>query len=272
MQKQFLLLLLLSLFIGSTTTAQSEHQQINIGETFVNDVEHFFNLGIGIAKSPFSFSSDDWCKTGATIGGTALLFTVDKSVRTFSQSNQSNINNKIFNLDAYYGSAYTAIFTSAIYGYGLFAKNKSIRKLGLNASEAFIYSVAITGILKTIIGRRRPYAGENHLFFKPLQITNDKYHSLPSGHTTAVFAVSTVMANYLDNTIWKVFWYGTAGLVGASRVYHNKHWISDVFLGAAIGYFVGSFTVNFDKEGSKYFGMNITPYFTFNKIGISLKF
>jgi membrane-associated phospholipid phosphatase len=200
------------------------------------------------------------------------LFTVDKNIQKFSQSNQSEINNKVFNLDAYYGNAYTAIFTSAIYGYGLFAKDKNIRKLGLNASEAFIYSIAITGIFKAIIGRRRPYAGENHLFFKPLQITDDTYHSLPSGHTTAVFAVSTVMANFSDNTIWKVFWYGTAGLVGASRIYHNKHWASDVFLGAAIGYFVGSFTVNFDKEESKYFGISVSPYFTFNEIGVSLKF
>jgi membrane-associated phospholipid phosphatase len=87
-----------------------------------------------------------------------------------------------------------------------------------------------------------------------------------------VFAVSTVMANYLDNTLWKVFWYGSAGLVGAARIYNNKHWVSDVFLGAAIGYFVGRFTVNFDKKDSKYFGMNVTPYFTFNEIGINLRF
>ena len=33
--------------------------------------------------------------------------------------------------------------------------------------------------------------------------------------------------------------YGLAGLVAVSRVQLNKHWVSDVFIGSAIGYFVG---------------------------------
>ena len=33
--------------------------------------------------------------------------------------------------------------------------------------------------------------------------------------------------------------YGGATMVGLSRMYHNKHWASDVALGAAIGTFSG---------------------------------
>jgi membrane-associated phospholipid phosphatase len=33
--------------------------------------------------------------------------------------------------------------------------------------------------------------------------------------------------------------YGGASLVGLSRMYHDKHWASDVALGAAIGTFSG---------------------------------
>jgi membrane-associated phospholipid phosphatase len=33
--------------------------------------------------------------------------------------------------------------------------------------------------------------------------------------------------------------YGGATMVGLSRMYHNKHWASDVVLGAAIGTFSG---------------------------------
>jgi membrane-associated phospholipid phosphatase len=33
--------------------------------------------------------------------------------------------------------------------------------------------------------------------------------------------------------------YGGATLVGLSRMYHNKHWASDVALGAAVGTFSG---------------------------------
>ena len=35
-----------------------------------------------------------------------------------------------------------------------------------------------------------------------------------------------------------------AFLTGISRIYHDKHWSSDVFLGAAIGYFTARFVNN----------------------------
>jgi hypothetical protein len=33
--------------------------------------------------------------------------------------------------------------------------------------------------------------------------------------------------------------YGMASLVAMSRIHKNKHWVSDVFIGSAIGFFVG---------------------------------
>ena len=39
--------------------------------------------------------------------------------------------------------------------------------------------------------------------------------------------------------------YGGATLVGLSRMYHNKHWASDVVLGAAIGTFSGRKVVQY---------------------------
>jgi len=272
MKEYFLLAVLLLMTNANTTIAQKGNSNNSIGQTLLGDVEHFFDVGIGLAKSPFEFSANDWHTVGIVAGGTAALFLVDKNIRTFALSSQSEINDKIFYLDSFYGSPYTGLFTASIYGFGLFAKNKGIRKVGLQATEALIYSTIITGILKISFGRRRPNAGESHLFFKPFQFTNNTYQSLPSGHTTAAFTVSTVMANHIDNFYWKVFWYGSAGMVGLARIYHNQHWASDVFLGAAIGYFVGNFVVNFDKENTEYFGIKVNPYFTLNAIGVTLRF
>jgi len=39
--------------------------------------------------------------------------------------------------------------------------------------------------------------------------------------------------------------YGGATMVGLSRMYHNKHWASDVALGAAIGTFSGQKTIQY---------------------------
>lgn len=262
-----------SFYSFNTIPAQTNQENNNIWHKAADDAADFFDVGFGLAESPFNFSVNDWLTTGAIAGGTALLFMADKSARKFAMSNQTDLNNKIFNFDNYYGNIYTAVFTVGLYGYGLFTNNNGIRKLGLQAAEAFIYSGLITGALKILIGRRRPYAGDSHLFFKPLQLTNNDFQSLPSGHTTIAFAVSTVMAHYFDNIFWKSFWYGAAGMVAFSRVYHNQHWVSDVFLGSAVGFFVGNFIVHRDEKGKDSddvgFRYKIYPSVLVNGIGLS---
>ncbi len=236
---------------------------------FMQDAKHFAEVGFGLLASPFMFNGQDWARVGLTVSGTGLLFTTDKSVKDFALRNQNKLNDHIFKVDSYHGNYYSLFLACGIYGYGALAGNNKIRKTGLHAAEAFIYSGAITSVFKYIIGRRRPYAGGGHLFLRSFQFSSNDYHSLPSGHTTVSFAVSTVLAKSVNNIYWKVFWYGSAGLVGASRIYHNKHWLADVFLGAVIGYTVGDYVTGFDgNEQPRLFGKHIQPYLGYNTVGL----
>jgi membrane-associated phospholipid phosphatase len=238
-----------------------------------DDASHFLNIGYDLAISPLSFNNDDWMKTGIVSLGTVALFSVDKNMKSIASKNQNNFNDKLFNFDSFHGNLYTAIFSASLYGYGLAGNNNDVRRLGLNALEAFAYSGLLTGILKISFGRRRPYAGDNQFYFKPLSFTNNDFQALPSGHSTVSFAVSTVMAKYIDNIYWKVFWYGAGGMVAVSRIYHNKHWLSEVFLGGSIGYFVGSYIVNKNSDEHKdLLGSRIQPYFSINRVGLVFVF
>jgi len=266
-------LLVIYCFTATILFAQPQNKNNNIVQIFSEDLNHFFGVGIGLVKSPSNFTTSDLYTTGIVVFGTTSLFAVDKNVREFSTSYNTNFQDNLFKIDDYYGSFYTTLLPVSLYGFGLFTENTKIRQLGLKTAEAFIYSGIITGIFKIIIGRRRPYAGDSNMFFKPFQFTNNDYQSLPSGHTTVAFAVSTVMANYLDNFYWKVFWYGSASMVAYSRMYHNKHWVSDVALGAAIGFFVGKSVANFDNSHkNESLGIRINPFFTFNRIGFAVTF
>jgi hypothetical protein len=44
--------------------------------------------------------------------------------------------------------------------------------------------------------------------------------------------------------------YGLAGFTGYQRIYDDKHWFSDVFVGATIGYFIGNNIVNSEENRS----------------------
>ena len=41
--------------------------------------------------------------------------------------------------------------------------------------------------------------------------------------------------------------YGGAALIGVSRMYDNRHWASDVIMGAAIGTFAGTKVVRYHR-------------------------
>jgi membrane-associated phospholipid phosphatase len=67
--------------------------------------------------------------------------------------------------------------------------------------------------------------------------------------------VSTETSEWWPRTRW-IFGpvlYGGATLVGLSRIYDDKHWASDVIMGAAVGTFAGLKTVRFNHthEGNR---------------------
>lgn len=65
------------------------------------------------------------------------------------------------------------------------------------------------------------------------------YQSMPSGHTTQAFQLAAMLdMEYHEDSPWiGVGGYAVASATGALRMFNNKHWISDVMVGAGIGIF-----------------------------------
>jgi hypothetical protein len=70
-----------------------------------------------------------------------------------------------------------------------------------------------------------------------LRPDGSSYNSFPSGHTTQAFAAATFLnEEYQDRYKWMPYAsYGLASSVGLLRVANNKHFISDVLVGAGLG-------------------------------------
>jgi len=241
---------------------------------FRADIMHAGSTGMALIQAPLKFEQEEWRQLAGTVAITGLLFIADKQVKQASVNQQSSFNDKLFGIDRFHGSQYSLFTSLGIYGYGLAVRNDNVRQLGLRAAEAFVYSGAITNLLKMAMGRRRPFAGENQLVFKSFNAgTDNTYLSLPSGHTTAAFSVSTVLAAYSDNLAWKTFCYGSAVLVGAARIYHDRHWLSDVFLGGMIGYHVGKFVSNQDhRTYGESSARRFRPIISAQGVGLSFSF
>ena len=71
--------------------------------------------------------------------------------------------------------------------------------------------------------------------------------SFPSGHAAVTFAAATVIERHLG---WKrsVLGYAIASYVAASRLHDNRHYLSDVLFGAAVGSIAGRTVTEHGRE------------------------
>ena len=142
------------------------------------------------------------------------------------------------------GSVVTGL---GIYGVGRIDGQRRVQALGLHSVESILLASSLATGIKLMAGRQRPFADiknpYNFQLWRGFQ--GDQYRSFPSGHTVAAFAFASTLTR--ETQFWwphaafyiGTVFYGGAGLVGASRIYSNMHWASDVMAGAAIGTIIG---------------------------------
>lgn len=128
-----------------------------------------------------------------------------------------------------------------VYTYGRVQHQDKASHLGMDLLRAQILTSGLTVGLKYSTRRERP-DGSNA-------------HSFPSGHASITFATATVIERHLG---WRysVLGYTIASYVAASRLHDNRHWLSDVVFGSAVGA-IGGRTVT--QHGRNVWSMTPVP-------------
>lgn len=151
------------------------------------------------------------------------------------------------------------IIGTTMYAIGRLSHDERLAEVGLHGTEALFVGELVGTTLKDLFGRARPYvdtSGPNPDDWQLLRGLRGgtNYQSFPSGHTVAAFAAAAAVST--ETSIW---WptatyvligpalYVGAAAVGVSRMYNNRHWASDVMLGAAIGTFAGTKVVRYHR-------------------------
>lgn len=98
-------------------------------------------------------------------------------------------------------------------------KTNKVSHLGFDLLRSIIVSQALTQGIKVVVRRDRP-TGECCAF--------------PSGHASATFATASVLERHLGyRGAWPT--YAIAAYVATSRLHDNRHFLSDVLVGSALG-------------------------------------
>lgn len=234
----FILWLFLTLTCGSYLFAQNKYDLSQFG----NETGTFFT-------QPLHWEGTDWLKLGLAGAGTFLAMQADQPVRTAIQNDQRYYNSVPIVGGRVWGEPYTSAGFITLFGaHSLITGDKGTRKIAYEIVQASIYASAITFVLKAAFGRSRPLTEEGRASYHPLTVARDEYHSLPSGHTTEGFVLSTVLSRNVHSGFLKGLAYVPAAFTFVSRAYQDEHWFSDCLLGATIGYVVGTWVVDQHEE------------------------
>lgn len=189
-----------------------------------------------------------WIPVLGVAGGTAALIYADPHVARYFRNHAKNVDkvNDVF--DPMITTSEVIALPASLMAAGYMRRDSYEVDTALSAALAYGDSAIVDLAMKAVTRRERPsdvaptgtFTGT---FFNggksPL-----KGSSFPSGHSTGVFSVATVVANRYGNHKW-VPWvvYSMATVIGFSRITTNAHFSSDVFLGAALGYTTAKYQV-----------------------------
>ncbi len=230
------ILILLTLICFSQTIQAEEQSIIKPKEFVVTPIKSL--------SKPFRFSKSFWTKAGLITSGVVISSFADKWIQEKAQASQKSLVQKISDKTTTLGNHFIVPGIATVLAVsGLITSDNYLANTGIQAIQSFGLGMTFTLGTKMLFGRHRPYDEKtNEVFtdnksFKGIGWHDKVNQSFASGHSTAVWSVSTVIAKRYDNLFVKSVAYSTASLVSLTRLYNNNHWFSDVLAGSLIGYF-----------------------------------
>ena len=216
-----------------------------------------------IPTGPARWKASEWITFSGIIAGGTLLYIYDDEILKWIQRAPGQGKDRLskYVLEPWGSGLYPAFLLGGYYIYGLAADNLRARQVALGGVQAFIMTSIATQVIKHITHRHRPNQDDPsnpRLWEGPF--TGWEYSAFPSGHTSAAFALATLFSSIYRDRLWVSFLsYGLATGVAWSRMYDNKHWPSDVFIGAALGFAIGK-TVYHVMQGQTNLTLGISRY------------
>lgn len=211
--------------------------------------QHFESRPWGQAWDQFASQPEQWVPVAATAIATPLLLPFDEQNTVESNEDQ------FFHTNESTGTAWALGLGLAPLAWGAVdAIGSSDARFLEVSSEAIGLTLVSTQVLKAVVHRERPD-----------QSAND---SFPSGHTSFAFAGATLLArrwqDEQDGSLLGYLLYVPATYVGLSRLEGERHWLSDITFGAALGLFVSHmvYDVHYgDPEHEGLFGRGVHAAF-----------
>ena len=204
--------------------------RVRFGQGFTTLVRDHALLWSSPVRSPRH--TPKWVIPAVAATAAALLVDRRLATRLPNSADQIRYSKDISVAGTYYslGAAAGGIFAA-----GAITRNHRALETGLLAATAVAHTESISQMLKYAFGRERPdFDGTTRgRFWRGEQ-------SFPSGHAMGTWAVAAVISREYRDQPWLHYGvYAFPALISAARIGAQRHFLSDVVAGGAIGYLIG---------------------------------
>jgi membrane-associated phospholipid phosphatase len=227
------------LFLQTTLALSDDQKSNNLAKNILRDQK-------AIWTSPF-VGSDDRFKWMIPLAATSafLLSRDNQWSQDYNPSeNTLNWSDRVSEIGSAYGVYGTV---TGLYLLGKVRHNENLTHTGLVGLEALLNSTIVAGALKLATNRERPNSGDGDGSFW------GGGTSFPSGHSMAIWSIATAMVNARPRPIyWHIIAYSIASSVSVARIAEEKHFVSDVFVGSALGFLIGRYVAQQSSDRQKF--------------------
>ncbi|TLZ23184.1 MAG: phosphatase PAP2 family protein [Gammaproteobacteria bacterium] len=213
-----------------------------------SDIKRYFT-------APLHWNRSDWAWFGGALVAVGATHHYDTQVRTHflkTLTSAPTTSSK----DVQDAIPAAAVFV-ATWGYANLIDDRNGRAEAWAMLEAVGLASVSGYALKYAVGREGPDRTSD-----PNQWRKGGGNSFPSVHSSAAFAVGTVLAESgSDDYRWmrRVLGYGLGAATGYERLKHNAHWLSDTVAGAALGVASAHFAMNRRDRTDEETGLRVVP-------------
>ncbi len=201
-----------------------------------------------------AFSTKNLLVIGGLLG---TAFILDEDIKHGMSSTQGNFGDNYTDAIDGFGDGNLIIPAQLLtLGVSFVIKNETLSHTTMNSIKALVCSGILAEGMNKVAGRSRPFRNQGSMDFDFMGGTRSSYQSFPSGHSIVAWAAFTPFAEEYSKWIYLI-----PASVSFSRMYKNKHWMSDVVMGGGLGYLAGL-----------YFHKRKNQKVIFNGQGIVIKF
>jgi membrane-associated phospholipid phosphatase len=187
----------------------------------------------GLTPAPRPSTAIRWWQGALVMGGVSALTWLDEPTRRFVQDHRSPTSNNAADIVRPFGEAKVYLgLTAGLLAVGVVSHQSKLLNAGSRLASTLVLASGVAEGVKFAAGRHRP---DDSLFDSDDFAPFSGRTSMPSGHSTLAFAFATELADDIHTPWATAGLYTLATAVGWSRLNDNRHWLSDVGAGAALG-------------------------------------